>query len=441
MTELDTFPPVVQLLLREPPPDPVVSDLGQFRKYLLRLLPELRKQTLWTLENFKYPEDEKDLGQPGFIVRPSTGVDPFSTFGKCADPACRLLNARQIARSIGLYGDTVLIADRFTSGILSVDRWDEHSLNWFATNVRVLLALRPLFEAGVFRFYRSAIALCDQHKKEFDGQVESVTDEVLRLLENDVKYELRENVIAVRPGRLSEPPLVTTRVLTKTALKDLKKGLPIEAIGKLVLRERVHDEVFETFLDLRNSSRFGAVTFSNSRAALLTAKHVEKSAPAPEEIEVWEAARSVDLPWIKSLSVEEIVRLREQAKDALPRFRAAMAAIMIGSSADERGTKESLGRLKQEAEELSAELRALNFPRRRHDRAGLGLLGLTISVYGMLGDVPLQAMAVTSLVALLSLLHSTRRSDEQEHSKLIARPAYVLLKARELANHARKRAG
>jgi hypothetical protein len=61
---------------------------------------------------------------------------------------------------------------------------------------------------------------------------------------------------------------------------------------------------------------------------------------------------------------------------------------------------------------------------------------MTLSVYGMAGDMPMQAVALTGLIAMLGLLHTTRRSDHQAHARLISRPGYVLVKAKELAEHA-----
>ena len=109
---------------------------------------------------------------------------------------------------------------------------------------------------------------------------------------------------------------------------------------------------------------------------------------------------------------------------------------MTSPNSDERETRLLVKRLEEEAEEVSSELSALNFPQQERDRTGLGLLGLTISIYGMVGEVPLQAMAFGGLIALLGLLHTTRRGDHKEHAKLVSRPGYVLLKAKELAEHA-----
>src|SRR6266700_2221233 len=292
---LDTLPPVVQLILREPPTPDEIGDLEQFRKYLKRLLAELRSQALWTLEHFRYPKDATSEGIRGFVIRPSTGLDPFSTFAKCAHPSCRVLNAHHIARSIGLYGDTVLMADRFTSGILRMDRWTLPALHWFASNVLVLLTLRPMFEAGVFRFYRSDMALCAYHQRQFFKQLDSATDAILEEVGDRIQYHLDKGMIVVNTEFLHEPGLISGTKLTKRIKGKLDKGVPIKALGREIVRPEISNEVFESFLDLQNASRFKAVTFSNSRISLLTAKHVERASPSIQDVEVWEASRSATL--------------------------------------------------------------------------------------------------------------------------------------------------
>jgi len=433
---IDELPPVVQLIVRQPPTLTQLGDLEEFRKYVKRLLPEFRRQALWTIENFNYPQDGKNRDIRGFVIRPSTGLDPFSTFGKCTDLSCRVLNAQHIARSIGLYGDTVLVADRFTTTILDIDRWTAAALYWFAGNILALLTLLPLFEAGVFRFYQSAIAYCDFHYQQFLTQLDNATDAVLDDMGSRIKYRIENDMLCAETGVIHERSLILNARLTKRSRTKLQKGVPVETLGREMIRPQLCDEIFESFLDLQNASRFKAVTFSNSRISLLTAMHVERAAPSRDNIEAWEASRSATLPWVKTLSVSQIVQLRAEAATALPRLRTALASTMTSPNSDERETRLLVKRLEEEAEEVSSELSALNFPQQERDRTGLGLLGLTISIYGMVGEVPLQAMAFGGLIALLGLLHTTRRGDHKEHAKLISRPGYVLLKAKELAEHA-----
>jgi hypothetical protein len=435
---LDGLPPVVQLLLREPPTDRQLGDLEQFRRYLKRLLPELKRQALWTIKHFDYPIDAADPRVKGFVIRPSTGLDPFSTFAKCADPRCRVLNAQQVARSIGLYGDTVMIADRFTTAILHTDKLTAGALFWIATLLRVLVTLKPMFESGVFQFYQSARSYCEHHRREFFMQIDEATEAVLEQTKDGIHFERSGNLVEIHSNKLHEPPLVMPAPLTKSDKAKLKNGVPLETVGILLAKEVFAEEVFESFLDLNNASNFRAVTFSNSRVSLLTAQYVERAVPLKEDIAVWEAARSAVLPWVRDLSVAQVLELRQEAANALPRLRAALGTAMSDQAADSPAVKEVVNRLQEEAAEVSAELKALKLPQKERDRVGLGLLGLTLSIYGIAGDIPLQAMAVSGLVTLLGLLHTTRRSDHQEHEKLTSKPGYVLVKAKELTEHAPK---
>ena len=317
---IETLPPVVQLILREPPTSEELGDLELFRKYVRRLMPEFRAQAEWTASNFQYPRDQRDPQIQGFVIRPSTGLDPFSHFGKCFEPACRILNAQHVARSVGLYGDTVLMADRFTSAFLHGQRLTADYLAHLATLISVLLTLRPLFEAGVFRFYESARGFCELHARQFFAQVDEATEKVLHDVRKEIQFEL---VADKYLGISHEPSLVYRHVLTKRDLAKLSKGVSVEELGMAAYRKGVSAMVFESFLDLQNASDFKAVTFSDSRVSLLTAQFVERGSRY-DEPEIWEASRSAVLPWVRDLSVAQIVQLREEAAGALPRLRAAM---------------------------------------------------------------------------------------------------------------------
>lgn len=90
---LDHLPPVAQLHLRE---QPTKAELGDYHKFFTRLFPELRRQAEWTISNLRqiYPEREAD--RTSLCISPSSGIDPFSRFGKCFDPKCRELNAARL---------------------------------------------------------------------------------------------------------------------------------------------------------------------------------------------------------------------------------------------------------------------------------------------------------------------------------------------------------
>ena len=62
-----------------------------------------------------------------------------------------------------------------------------------------------------------------------------------------------------------------------------------------------------------------------------------------------------------------------------------------------------------------------------------GGLAFSLVLYGLTSGAPgVVATGVGALLATLAHLHIGERESEREHYKLISRPAYVLLKAREI---------
>src|SRR4051794_31608558 len=106
---LDKLPPVVQLLLRELP-----SKGEDSHQYFKRLFPELHRQAQWTVSNLNQVYPDPRVTSAKLCISPSSGLDPFSRFGKCFAWSCREINATQIARTVGLYADVALIGDPFT---------------------------------------------------------------------------------------------------------------------------------------------------------------------------------------------------------------------------------------------------------------------------------------------------------------------------------------
>lgn len=66
---VDNLPPVVQLLLHESLP---VSDAD---KYIRRLLPEVRRQAEWTLQNLGQVYPKTTGSHHGLTISPTSGLD------------------------------------------------------------------------------------------------------------------------------------------------------------------------------------------------------------------------------------------------------------------------------------------------------------------------------------------------------------------------------
>ena len=61
---------------------------------------------------------------------------------------------------------------------------------------------------------------------------------------------------------------------------------------------------------------------------------------------------------------------------------------------------------------------------------------MTVSIYGFAGEFLAPGVALTGLGTLLGLLHTSGHTERAQDVKIKSRPGYVLVKAKELAQHA-----
>lgn len=426
---IDHLPPVVQLLLRE---WPLTRGVNDFPKFIKRMLPELRRQAEWTMKNSKsvYPEVNY---RDGLCITPSAGLDPFSRFGKCLDPECRILNANRIARTVGLYADVAQVGDPFTDQVLLVDRWSLKERLQLLSNFIIFLQLLPLFSANVFRFVSNFRAVCPDCQRHFESKVQAAVDDLVIEAAETAKFKRQGDGIEIETGGFPGTPFVHIIPLNDKGKRELARSSNVKAMGLSAYKDMIYDEVYETLFKMSNAPS-GSVTFSNSRLSVLAARQFDTIRPTGSEVEVWEASRSASLPWVSELAVTQIVELRDAAHAALPRLRSRMARAFSGTLTED--AKKIALDLREEAAEVEAELKALDTKREGRFRTVSGLLGMTVAVYGFAGEILPAGAALTGLGSLLGLLHAAGHKGRHDVAQVVSRPGYVLVKAKELAEHA-----
>lgn len=431
---IDDLPPVVQLLLRELTHD---GDRSDFHKRIRKLLPEVRRQAEWTVKNSEsvYRRSNTDLA--GLFINPASGLDPFSFYGKCVDLDCRVQNADHIARIVGLYADTATIGDPFTDFAL-VERWTQDDTIRLMGHLVVFARLLPLFTAGVFRFQSNFGAFCQAHHQHFLSLVDEASKAAFAELSAGIRVEQAEDMLVVHTDALFGRPMSHRIYLNSRLKRQMQRSSDLQKFGLELFEHTVRGEIHETIFRMTRNGR-DAITLSDSRVAFIAARHFDGGVPSTREIEIWEAKRSANLPWVTHLSAEDIVALRDAASNALPRFRLRMARAMTSATSADAG--KIVNDLREEAAEVEAELRALDKRGERRFRTLSGLLGMTISVYGFAGEFLGAGAALTGLASLLGLLHAADHKERQDAGKLTSRPGYVLVKAKELAQHASQRLG
>lgn len=430
------FPPVVSLLLEEPPP---AGDLADIKRWFRRLSPELRRQARWTESYFEYPQ--LAVSPTSMVAAPSGGLDPFRSAVTCSNPACRLKSAREFARTIGLYAEHSVVVDEFSAKLTVMPKFSEDQVIRFAVDVAVLYELRPLLDAGIVSFRTPFGSFCEEHFDEFMSSAREVADQVLDDLHIKPKARVVRDGILVDFEPLYGYPLVLVKELSPTAQVELGSRKRREALIRRIFRKEAESVVKDTLLNLNEASQLNATLLSASRVSMLAMRKLDDFPYAPADRELWESSRSLELPWVTNLSVAQVVELRELAAEALPKLREQLGGVLRGDETSSESVAKRIQHLREEAADVRAELVSL---RRRHEttfRNVAGILGVTIALYGFSGGFVPPSAALASLMTLFGLLHASEHKQFADVQRVKSKPGYVLVQAKRLLSHADKNDG
>lgn len=427
------IPPVVQLLLSEDWHD--LSSLNEFARKYKKLAKEISAQAEWTVENFDYlNKSSSNVGQ--LTIAASGGLNPFSLHGICAEQACRLKTTREIARTLGLYGDVIAVPDGLSYTLASLDKPTASQLYWISTQILILKELQPLIEAGIVQFWSNSLALCTDCLEKAERRIEIAVSELCENIDEHISAELNGNYLYVKRHDLLENSFFMEYELTESIKEELSSGASLLDLARTLYRASIKDHVRTTLFELSFSQSASALMMSTSRTQLYALRSIDEAAPALSELAIWERARSVQLPWVNTLSTNQIVQLRESAKSALPAFRETFVRHLARPNADVTSVGDKIAELRESAADVERELEALNPSGEKAFRNIAGALGITVSVYGFASGAVPAGVALGGLMSLLGLLHASGRNDHEREALLKSQPGYVLLKARELAEHA-----
>jgi hypothetical protein len=394
------------------------------------MLANLRRQAAWSVSNYHYADDHQITVPPPteFILRPSGILDPFS-IENCGGIRCRFIAAEQFARTLGLIADRVVLPDVLTPVFLNHDSLDDDDGFVLLRAIVVLGRLKPLIEAGIVSFGGDLEhpRLPEQHALALDTAVDGVLHEIVDELH-----------FSPEPGgvKLSSGALLGDSLNWHYKWSDEPGSTTTTELGLRGFRRFIRHNIEMTLRDMASAATLRALLASGSRLGLLGVQRLDASPIRARELQGWEAMRSLRIPWVADLSVEDVVRLRAEAAEALPRLRALITKeISTPGNAGEQRLQGLVADLQAEAAEIEAELHALKWRKERGFRTLTGTLGITIAVYGTASGFMAPAVALGSLMSLLGLIHSADRGDQREHERLQSRPGYALLTAQHLLKH------
>ncbi len=348
------LPPVIRILLS----DRSLLDPSNSFKALRRLIPELRRQALWTIEHFDYDNSVSTNRVGSFATLPAAAADPFTHYGACRWITCRVEAAKMFCRTFGLYVDTAILPDEFTAKLITKQRFSADDYMEFQTDLLVLWILRPLVRASIIRFRLPMLNFCKFHWQQYENHVSEVTASVLPRFTDDLEVTLEGEFLSISFTGAGGQPLRTSIPLNARRRAELKKyASPLE-YGRHLWHDKLKGDVDLMMAEHMQAIRHQAALISTSRLHMLTVREAERNRPDFGRIEVWEDSRSAVLPWVNALTPTDIVRLRDEAADALPRFRESVGRVLVsgrGSEADD--AENAVHALRAEAAEVKAELR------------------------------------------------------------------------------------
>jgi hypothetical protein len=343
-------------------------------------------------------------------------------------------SARQIARLIALYADVAYIPDTFSTAFEFHQQWTIKDSRWLLQQLALLFEVVPLINAGILKFYGNTYAVCRTCKKELAKQLQDaawkVVEEHYRTI--SVTREGRSRLL-VDPTDVDETALIHRHVLTKTESRRLRAD-PVNGMQTIGLRaysKALAEESSSILMASRVNESAGGITLTGSRANALMVQQLDSSLPEVGELQKWEASRATKLPWIRDLTLDQLLQLREEAAKALPRFRARMATAFgnCNVSGEDKVTA-VINELREEALTVEQEIKALRLPGESRFRTLLGSVTVAAAVFGATLD-PTTSAAV-GLISALSNIHSANRADNHRRDTLTSRPGFVLLRSSDL---------
>jgi hypothetical protein len=427
------LPPVLAILLEELGH---ISDFPSLARTLDDMRSELTDQAEWTATHFDYAERFPQAPER-FVSVPTSGMDPFGYEGACEEAGCRIDGAVQFARSVGLFSDVAIVSDPFTSMYLGREsRLSDSEVLRLLTRLLVARTLLPFLRAGIVQFKSPYALVCNSCLSKLHPTVNSIAEVFVR--QNRRRFSVKrcaKDQLAIDLGDLIMPSLVLRLDLTKRSAKTYEDPKKRYTFVSKLLKDIVAAETHRMIIESGLASHVNGVVLSNSRIGTEAMLALEMR--KPPDMELWERRRSTQLPWVRDLSPQEVIQLRETADTALPRLRARLAsALRLGEDRHNPlpGSATALvDELREDAAEVKAELAALTPKRGRAVRTSASVLGLGVALYGLATDMP--AISFATLFGLLGLVHTVGRREGHEIAKLKSRPGYVLVQAENILAH------
>ncbi len=448
---LEDLPPVIQILKDEKffdlkKPEDVENKLSDSG-----LMKDLREQAEWSFDHYSFV-DSQDSGHHGdFVMTMSSSMSPFHDFGKCSGRACFDSFTDKFAKIVGLYVDRVILADSFTEFFALETSPKPTPILHLTNSIRALSTLLPFIEKGIISFGNPSPGYCESCYKDIADTIAGATAGLVGPTETNFTYDFEQHsgkkcVVFSSPLYSSneDHPLSNIYPLKKGDIVSLTRAFQNRNTEKK--EERIRQIVNELFVrslqsdlgsvlhDASLAQSTNSVFATGLRLENLFLAEIDNNRPDVSEIERWEDLRAVDLPYVKELSVDDILILREEAQHSLPRLRQLMGQRLRGSDEDsDQAVFDVIAELRDQLNEVEDEINSLSLTKERRYRFGMGGLALSFVIYGLCaGPAIVTAASVAGLLSTIAHLRSHERECDDKLAQVQSKPAFTLFKAKEI---------
>lgn len=451
---MSELPPPIQLLVNECNPATVKRETLSRKLSDEVFVRELRDQADPALRVYDYDGSKPAPADADLVIHGAGGLSPFSPYGKCSSVGCRELNALSFAQSIGLYSDYAVITDFVTPTLYYLNPKDPTQIRRLLGDLTALNVLQPLIREGIVRFATPHRKLCDVHGKAATTLAQRVAAEVWRGVTPHMEADFiegkgSESLMVVGSDLFGGEVYWLPIYMSSHEALALKKRLGWRKRARLpqdkvrfvrpYVVPMLEREATAMLFEARDSGLERAMLATQSRLEAVTLRVVDRALIRTGAYKAWEELRECRLPWVSELTAEEVLRLREQARRALPAFRARMKRDLFSSPTTARArdarAEKIATELRSEVPEVEAELRASKVRTRKSVPVAVGAAGLACIVYGVGSLNPQMAAAGVAMMSALAAFHANHSAAQTEQERLMAKPAYVLLAARNLIRH------
>lgn len=407
---------------------------------------EIRDIADETLGTYHYC-DNKDNNkcQTGFNITLSGSLDILDPCVAYSSLECKCNETTNIARTVGLFADKLFITDHLSAYLSNYNK-GAFNLNDITLMTSSVNILAPLIDNKIIEFRTPLSHYCKECAKKIVNKMMSSLDSILDYDKKiEVSYlgqEKRHHVILMGSPLLErlfgfyglETSITNADFIRLFPKKKFKILVKIkEEPLRSIIKEYFKDKIKDVMHGLASANKTSSLFMSKSKYDTIFLSSLDKVHIKHNDIDQWEAMRSIDLPWIGQLDINQIIRLREEAYLSLESLRNHLTlGFMQGGK---QKVTDIVAELTAKIPELKQEILAKEIVKKSHNKYAfeLGSMGISLVIYGLASSVPVAAVgSVAAFLASICHLHEGALETKKRETNIITSPAYALLKAGDL---------